>query len=94
MIELPEEVNLSEFIAYKTYMFYGCVNSLKSILDKYCTSALCPKLINNNIQNYHPKLKKSRLDALSAINTILRKTEEDITDEQIFPTDISNYFTR
>ena len=45
VVKLPKNVDEMEWIAYNAYMFFGCVNTLYSILEKMCSQITCPHII-------------------------------------------------
>ncbi|XP_065574496.1 MOB kinase activator-like 2 isoform X2 [Artemia franciscana] len=95
IVELPEGLDLNEWLASHTLSFFEHVNAICGAISEYCTSSLCPDMLGPGYTSFFwidDKGKKSRLSAPQYIDYAMTYVQKTVNDESMFPTKFGHEF--
>ncbi|KAI9254672.1 Mob1/phocein [Sporodiniella umbellata] len=89
IVELPNYVNVNEWLAFNTLEFFNHLNLFYGSLTAFCTPQACPIMSAGPGVEYtwsDSVSKKVRLSAPQYIDYMTTSMENTLRDESIFPT--------
>ena len=95
LIKLQSSINLQEWLAFNTKMYFDQINVLYGAIADYCTPQTCPTMSapqNNQFFWLDEKGKKCKYSASQYIDTVLTYTAKITSDEALFPTNLGHPF--
>ena len=95
LIKLQSSINLPEWLAFNTKMYFDQINVLYGAIADYCTPQTCPTMSaphNSQFFWLDEKGKKCKYSASQYIDTVLTYTAKTTSDEALFPTNLGQPF--
>jgi MOB kinase activator 1 len=98
-VQLPDGEDLNEWIAVNTVDFFNQINMLYGTITEHCTSESCPVMSAGPKFEYHwadgTSVKKPiKCSAPKYIDYLMTWVQEQLDDENIFPSKIGTTFPR